>query len=121
MTQPYAPPKEQEGDESLGSLIPKRRFWIRALWVSIAGVIVPPCFGLIGTVVGMVSAFGTLSESGQAEPEELAGDISIALLTTMWGLIVSAVFVVALVVSIIRLSRLNQKLNRTDPAWKEHG
>lgn len=43
--------------------------------------------GLLGTVIGMVSAFGTLKTSGGADPAQLAGDISVALLTTLWGLI----------------------------------
>ena len=43
--------------------------------------------GLFGTVQGMVGAFGTLSTAGQADPTQLAGDISVALLTTFWGLI----------------------------------
>jgi len=46
-----------------------------------------PMLGLLGTVIGMVQAFGILAESGQADPAQLAGSISVALLTTMWGLI----------------------------------
>ena len=46
-----------------------------------------PMLGLLGTVMGMVSAFGTLKVSGGADPSQLAGDISVALLTTLWGLI----------------------------------
>lgn len=46
-----------------------------------------PMLGLLGTVIGMVSAFGTLQTSGGADPGQLAGDISVALLTTLWGLI----------------------------------
>ena len=46
-----------------------------------------PMLGLLGTVLGMVSAFGTLKTSGGADPSQLAGDISVALLTTLWGLI----------------------------------
>lgn len=71
-----------------------------------AGVLVPPLFGLIGTVVGMVGAFETLAENGQADPEELSGDISIALLTTMWGLVVSAVAVLVLIPALIRFFTL---------------
>jgi ABC-type Fe3+ transport system permease subunit len=41
--------------------------------------------GLIGTVVGMVGALGTLAESGQADPSKLAGDIQIAMVTTLIG------------------------------------
>jgi biopolymer transport protein ExbB len=46
-----------------------------------------PMLGLLGTVIGMVQAFGILAESGAADPAQLAGSISVALLTTMWGLI----------------------------------
>jgi biopolymer transport protein ExbB len=46
-----------------------------------------PMLGLLGTVIGMVSAFGILAKTGNASPTELAGSISVALLTTMWGLI----------------------------------
>ena len=48
---------------------------------------ISPMLGLFGTVQGMVGAFGTLSTAGQADPTQLAGDISVALLTTFWGLI----------------------------------
>ncbi|MCE7970442.1 MAG: MotA/TolQ/ExbB proton channel family protein [Leptolyngbya sp. PLA2] len=51
---------------------------------------VAPMLGLLGTVVGMVGAFDTLSTSeGVARPDELAGDISVALITTVMGLIVA--------------------------------
>ncbi|WP_234041867.1 MotA/TolQ/ExbB proton channel family protein [Persicirhabdus sediminis] len=49
---------------------------------------VAPMMGLFGTVLGMVSAFATLaSGDGSTDPGALAGDISVALLTTLWGLI----------------------------------
>lgn len=51
---------------------------------------VAPMMGLLGTVAGMISAFNTIASSGgQASPAELAGGISQALLTTMFGLIVA--------------------------------
>jgi biopolymer transport protein ExbB len=58
-------------------------------WVNYIALVAQaaPMLGLLGTVIGMVSAFGTLGETGQADPAQLAGDISVALLTTMWGLI----------------------------------
>lgn len=48
-----------------------------------------PMLGLFGTVFGMIKAFGKLAENASADPSALAGSISIALLTTMWGLIVA--------------------------------
>ena len=48
---------------------------------------ISPMLGLFGTVQGMVEAFGVLAATGQADPTQLAGSISVALLTTFWGLI----------------------------------
>lgn len=52
---------------------------------------IAPSIGLFGTIQGMVGCFGVLAESGQADPSQLAGDISVALLTTFWGLIISLI------------------------------
>jgi len=59
------------------------------IWINYISLVAQaaPMLGLLGTVLGMVGAFGTLAEEGQADPAMLAGDISVALLTTMWGLI----------------------------------
>lgn len=51
---------------------------------------VAPMLGLLGTVVGMVGAFDTIAGSqGFARPDQLAGYISLALITTVMGLIVA--------------------------------
>jgi len=51
---------------------------------------VAPMVGLLGTVWGMIIAFKTIAATqGQASPAELANGISIALLTTMFGLLVA--------------------------------
>ncbi len=54
---------------------------------------IAPSIGLFGTVQGMVGAFALLASSGQADPTDLAGSISVALLTTFWGLIISIIAV----------------------------
>lgn len=49
-----------------------------------------PMLGLLGTVIGMISAFGELSAKGGAiDPSALAGGIWIALITTAAGLTVA--------------------------------
>ncbi|MEZ6317921.1 MAG: MotA/TolQ/ExbB proton channel family protein [Phycisphaerales bacterium] len=51
---------------------------------------VAPMLGLLGTVVGMVGAFDTITlTDGPARPDQLAGNISVALVTTVLGLIVA--------------------------------
>lgn len=58
-------------------------------WLSlIAGI--GPMMGLFGTVTGMVGAFATIADaSGGVEPADFAGDISMALMTTVLGLTVA--------------------------------
>lgn len=64
-----------------------------------------PMIGLFGTVFGMVGAFATLSSGdGSADPSSLAGDISVALLTTLWGLVTA---IPALVTYFVFKNKLN--------------
>ena len=107
MDEPYQPPHASltQGAD-VEQVRRRRKFWFRAIWISIAGVIIPPMFGLIGTVVGMVGVFGELSKTGNADPEVLAGDISISLLTTMWGLVFSAIAFLVLIGVLIRFFTL---------------
>ncbi len=58
-------------------------------WCNIIGS-VAPMVGLFGTVFGMIRAFNLLGVSGgQPRPDQLAAAISIALITTFWGLLVA--------------------------------
>ena len=85
---------------------PKYRFWKRAIGFSTALVILPWMFGLGGTVIGMLGAFSTLSETGGADPALLASDISTATSTTAIGLVFSAIGWVCLIVSIVKFKNL---------------
>ena len=50
---------------------------------------VSPLLGLLGTVVGMITAFTGLTESSGANPDLLAAGISQALITTAFGLLIA--------------------------------
>lgn len=51
---------------------------------------VSPMIGLFGTVYGMIRLFASIREAGGIpEPARIADDISIALVTTFWGLLVA--------------------------------
>jgi len=60
-------------------------------WIGYFSVIAQaaPMIGLFGTVAGMILAFDTMGLSGGADPSELAGNISLALMTTAGGLTVA--------------------------------
>ena len=50
---------------------------------------ISPLLGLLGTVVGMITAFTGLTESSGANPDLLAAGISQALITTAFGLLIA--------------------------------
>ena len=50
---------------------------------------IAPLLGLLGTVLGMVGAFETLSRTATPNHEELAANISLALVTTLMGLVLA--------------------------------
>jgi biopolymer transport protein ExbB len=50
-----------------------------------------PSLGFIGTVVGMVMAFDKIQQAGDISPTVVAGGMKVALITTIFGLIVALV------------------------------
>ena len=65
------------------------RLFRKVEWCNIIGN-VAPMVGLFGTVFGMIKAFNLLGISGgQPRPDQLAAAISIALITTFWGLLIA--------------------------------
>jgi len=61
----------------------------RIEWVNLIGN-VSPMVGLFGTVVGMIQLFNAIVVAGgQPQPAQLAGGISVALVTTFWGLLIA--------------------------------
>jgi biopolymer transport protein ExbB len=59
--------------------------WI-SLFISIA-----PMLGFMGTVIGMIGAFDNIETMGNISPAIVAGGIKVALLTTVFGLIVAVI------------------------------
>jgi biopolymer transport protein ExbB len=58
-------------------------------WLSLIAQIAP-MMGLLGTVSGMITCFGTIAEKETGvSPKDLAGGIKAALITTLFGLIVA--------------------------------
>ena len=50
---------------------------------------ISPLIGLLGTVVGVLNSFDSISKSGLGDPSIFSNGISIALITTVAGLIVA--------------------------------
>jgi len=65
-----------------------------------------PMIGLFGTVVGMMAAFDTLATAENVKPDVLAGDISVALITTACGLAIAIPLIVAVAAVNIRIKKM---------------
>ena len=72
------------GGVQLG-LLEKNLTWI-SLFIALA-----PSLGFLGTVVGMVQAFDKIQQVGDISPTVVAGGMKVALLTTIFGLIVAMI------------------------------
>lgn len=46
-----------------------------------------PMLGLLGTVTGMIETFQVITQFGNGDPKVMAGGISMALVTTVLGLV----------------------------------
>jgi biopolymer transport protein ExbB len=56
--------------------------------IAVIGAIAP-LSGLLGTVLGMIGAFDALGAGAQSNQESIAGSISLALTTTLLGLVIA--------------------------------
>ena len=59
-------------------------------WIALL-IALAPSFGFLGTVVGMVQAFDDIEVAGDISPTVVAGGMKVALLTTIFGLIVAII------------------------------
>ncbi|MFC2103169.1 MotA/TolQ/ExbB proton channel family protein [Bacteroidota bacterium] len=60
------------------------------IWIS-TFITIAPMLGFTGTVQGMVTAFESIKEAAQISPAVVADGIAVALLTTLFGLVVAMI------------------------------
>lgn len=78
-----------------------------------------PILGMMGTVFGMIRAFGSIHSVGNMTPEAVAGGISEALLCTAGGLIVAAMSTVEYNYFVSRVNRFVLQVQSTGTALVE--
>jgi len=75
-------------------------------WISLF-IALAPMLGFMGTVIGMIQAFDKIEAAGDMQPSLVAGGIKVALLTTVFGLIVAIIlqifynYIIAKIYSIV--------------------
>lgn len=72
--------------EAIMKETPKLNSWLMFLKIV---AVVAPLMGLLGTVVGMIETFQSITLFGAGDPKLMAGGISQALVTTVLGLVVA--------------------------------
>ena len=72
---------------------------------------IAPMIGLLGTVYGMILAFGVIADGGPPQASKLAGGISLALVTTQIGLMIAIPALILFEVFKNRLTRFVLELN----------
>jgi len=73
---------------------------------------VAPLMGFLGTVAGMILAFGAIERAGDVDPSLVAGGIKVALLTTAAGLIIAIPVNIAYNFFVTRIDRLIMDMER---------
>ena len=75
------------------------------IWISLF-ITIAPMLGFTGTVQGMIEAFDAIKEAAQISPAIVAEGISIALLTTLFGLVVAMILQVFYNYFVSRIDKL---------------
>jgi biopolymer transport protein ExbB len=83
---------------------------------------VAPLLGFLGTVAGMISAFGAIEMAGQVEAGLVAGGIKVALITTAAGLTIAIPVNIAYNFFVTRIDKLIRQMeegtaNVLNTAW----
>ncbi len=73
---------------------------------------VAPMLGFLGTVAGMITAFGAVAEAGQTEASLVAGGIKVALITTATGLTIAIPVNIAYNFFVTRIDQLIIDMDR---------
>ena len=59
-------------------------------WITLF-IAMSPSLGFLGTVIGMVKAFDDIQKAGDISPQVVAGGMKVALITTIFGIIVALI------------------------------
>lgn len=82
------------------------------IWISLF-ITLAPMLGFTGTVQGMITAFDAIKEAAQISPSIVANGIAIALLTTLFGLVVAMILQVFYNYFVSKIDRLVSEMEES--------
>lgn len=78
-------------------------------WITLF-IIIAPSLGFLGTVIGMVMAFEQIQMAGDISPTIVAEGMKVALITTIFGIIVAVVLQIFYNFILAKIERLTQRM-----------
>ena len=82
------------------------------IWISLF-ITLAPMLGFTGTVQGMIQAFDAIKAAAQISPSIVAGGIAVALLTTLFGLVVAMILQVFYNYFVSKIDRLVSEMEES--------
>ena len=87
-------------------------------WITLF-IALAPSLGFLGTVIGMVMAFDDIEMSGDISPTIVAGGMKVALITTIFGIIVAVVLQIFYNYILSRIEHLTAQMEQAAIDLKE--
>ena len=78
-------------------------------WITLF-IAIAPSLGFLGTVIGMVMAFDQIQEAGDISPRIVAEGMKVALITTIFGIIVAVILQLFYNYILAKIERLTQQM-----------
>ncbi len=78
-------------------------------WITLC-ITMAPSLGFLGTVIGMVMAFDRIQQAGDISPTIVAGGMKVALITTIFGIIVALILQLFYNVILSKIDRLTEDM-----------
>ena len=82
-------------------------------WITLA-IAIAPSLGFLGTVIGMVMSFDQIEFEGDISPSIVAGGMKVALITTIFGIIVALILQLFYNYILSKISHLTAQIEESD-------
>lgn len=104
MLEVYQPPSTTESStaQERDFLHGKQKLWRTLKWISFGLMLLIPINGIFASGLAMQRVFTELSQTGAADPSELANKISVAMLTAFWSCLLTLPVFIFWIFAIIR-------------------
>lgn len=80
-------------------------------WITLC-ITMAPSLGFLGTVIGMVMAFDQIQQAGDISPTIVAGGMKVALITTIFGIIVALILQLFYNYILSKIDRLTEDMEQ---------